>query len=172
MSKIINEYRTVEMPGDFVVFLIGMRINKFWKPWKWMPIAAAMPRMLTQLAEHPDLGLLHARSHFGVRNVMVLQYWESFEKLHAFSRNPELSHIPAWQSFNRAVKNNGDVGIWHETFMVRAGEYECIYGNMPLYGLGQAGVSLPAVGNLRQAKDRLHHLQERASMTQEQQTVG
>ncbi len=51
MLKIINEYRTVEMPGDFVVFLIGMRINKFWKPWKWMPIAAAMPRMLTQLAE-------------------------------------------------------------------------------------------------------------------------
>lgn len=29
-------------------------------------------------------------------------------------------------------------GIWHETFLVRAGEYEAIYGNMPPHGIGKA----------------------------------
>ncbi|MEO1027471.1 MAG: DUF4188 domain-containing protein [Pseudomonadota bacterium] len=156
MAKILHEYQTARIEGDFVVFLIGMRINKFWKFWKWMPIAAAMPRMLVQLAKRPELGLLHARTHAGIRNIMVVQYWESFEKLHAFSRDPELSHIPAWQAFNKAVKNNGDVGIWHETYLIRSGEYECIYGNMPRYGLGQAGDLVSAKGHLRHAKDRLH----------------
>ena len=34
---------------------------------------------------------------------------------------------------------HGDIGIWHETFRVRAGEYEAIYGNMPRFGLAAAG---------------------------------
>jgi hypothetical protein len=34
-------------------------------------------------------------------------------------------------------------GIWHETFLVRAGEYEAIYDNMPPYGLGKAGDLVP-----------------------------
>ncbi len=34
-------------------------------------------------------------------------------------------------------------GIWHETYLVRAGEYEAIYGNMPPFGLG-AGAARPA----------------------------
>ncbi len=35
-------------------------------------------------------------------------------------------------------------GIWHETYLVRAGEYEAIYGNMPPFGLGKAGRLVPA----------------------------
>ena len=29
-------------------------------------------------------------------------------------------------------------GIWHETYLVRAGEYEAVYGNMPTFGLAAA----------------------------------
>jgi hypothetical protein len=47
-------------------------------------------------------------------------------------------HLPAWRWFNRAVKASGDVGIWHETYLVRAGGYEAIYGNMPRVGLAAA----------------------------------
>jgi hypothetical protein len=35
------------------------------------------------------------------------------------------------------------VGIWHETYQVRAGAYECIYGNMPVIGLAAAGRHVP-----------------------------
>jgi hypothetical protein len=38
------------------------------------------------------------------------------------------------------MKNSrGDVGIWHETYRVRSGEYEAIYSGMPLQGLAKAG---------------------------------
>ena len=31
----------------------------------------------------------------------------------------------------------------HETYLVRAGEYEAVYGNMPPFGLGKAGRLVP-----------------------------
>lgn len=146
---------TARLDGDFVVFLIGMRINAPWKVWKWGPVAAAMPRMLIELAQQPELGLLHARTFFGFPNIMVLQYWRSFEHLHAYATDNTRAHLPAWRAFNRAVGTNGDVGIWHETFLVKDGQHESVYANMPRWGLAWAGDLVPAEGRKRTAKGRL-----------------
>jgi len=155
MPKINQGRMAAQIEGDFVVFLIGMRINKLWKVWKWLPVMTAMPRMLAELAKRPELGLLHARTHFGIRNVMVVQYWRSFDHLHRYATDKDLAHLPAWAAFNRAIGENGDVGIWHETYLTKAGEYEAVYGNMPTYGLGHAGDIIPATGQARSAKGRL-----------------
>ena len=155
MVTIRPERVTAEIDGDFVVFLIGMRINRFWKLQKWLPVATAMPAMLSELARHPPLGLLHARSHFGLRNVMVVQYWRSFQHLHAYATARDNAHLPAWMAFNKASAGNNDVGIWHETYLVRAGEYECVYNKMPAYGLGLAGKLVPAQGRRATANGRL-----------------
>lgn len=152
---IITERMTSKIEGDFVVFLIGMRINKFWKIWQWAPIAASMPKMIIELMNQPELGLLHARTHFGLRNVMVVQYWRSFEHLHRYAIDADKLHLPAWKRFNQVVKSNGDVGIWHETFLVQAGAYEAVYNNMPRYGLANAGEFIPAAGRYKSAKGRL-----------------
>jgi hypothetical protein len=45
MATTINERMTINFEGNFVVFLIGMRINRFWKIHKWLPVASAMPKM-------------------------------------------------------------------------------------------------------------------------------
>jgi Domain of unknown function (DUF4188) len=116
MAAVRAERCAAEIDGDFVVFLIGARINKFWK---WLPVMTAMPRMLAELGRTPELGLLHARLHFGFPNVMVVQYWRSFEHLHRYATDRSLAHLPAWKAFNRAVAS--DVGIWHETYLIRAG---------------------------------------------------
>ncbi|WP_374654700.1 DUF4188 domain-containing protein [Phenylobacterium sp.] len=155
MSRIIANRMCAELEGEFVVFLIGMRINKLWKVWKWWPVAQAMPRMLIELAKRPELGLLHARSHFGLPVVMVVQYWRSFEALEAYARSGSNAHLPAWQAFNRAVASNGDVGIWHETYVVKAGAYENVYNNMPAFGLGAAGVLKEAQGARQAARQRM-----------------
>ncbi len=144
-----------EIDGDFVVFLIGVRVNRFWKVHKWWPVLAAMPRVLAELAQAPELGLLHARTHFGFPNVMVVQYWRSFGHLHRYATDRSLAHVPAWRAFNQAIASNGDVGIWHETYLVRAGAYESVYANMPPYGLGVAGRLVPAQGRRMTAKGRL-----------------
>jgi hypothetical protein len=46
---------TAEIEGEFVVFLIGARINKPWTIHK-LPVALAMPRMLKELAANKDSG--------------------------------------------------------------------------------------------------------------------
>jgi hypothetical protein len=155
VTKIIPQRMTASIDGDFVVFLIGMRINKPLKIWKWMPVASQMPRMLMELEKRPELGLLHARTHFGLPNILVVQYWRSFEHLARYAGDPNAAHLPAWRAFNRAVSSNGDVGIWHETYLIKAGACESVYNNMPPFGLGAAGTLEPAHGGLATARSRL-----------------
>jgi hypothetical protein len=155
MSQIIPARMTAQLDGDFVVFLIGMRVNAWWKVWKWVPVVLAMPRMLVELAKQPELGLLHARTVFGFPNILVIQYWRSFEQLHVYASDRTLTHLPAWRDFNRKIASNGDVGIWHETYLVGDGAHESVYNNMPLFGLAAAGASVPAEGSRKSAKGRL-----------------
>lgn len=137
MSTPIQERMMGRIDGDFVVFLIGMRINRWWKIHRWLPVALAMPRMIKELSAHPELGFLGAEQWFG-RTTLMLQYWRSSELLLSYARNRNAEHLPAWQAFNKLVGTNGDVGIWHETYRVHAGEQENVYVNMPPFGAGRA----------------------------------
>ncbi len=152
---IITERRTARLDGEFVVFLIGLRVNRWWKVKSWLATAMAMPRMIKELAEHPELGFLGAESWFGRTTIMV-QYWRSTEHLIAYARNKTNAHLPAWKKFNQVVGANGDVGIWHETYKSRAGDYENVYANMPAFGLAKVGQSIPAEGHYARADTRLH----------------
>jgi hypothetical protein len=157
MAKVLKGRFAAELDGDFVVFLIGMRINRLLLPHKWLPVAMAMPRMLRELARQKELGLLGARGFVSGRTVLLVQYWRSFEQLHAYAHAREKEHLPAWAAFNRRIGGNGSVGIFHETYLVPAGQYESVYANMPEFGLGLAGKVVPAVGRMQSAKSRLGH---------------
>lgn len=145
---------TANLDGDFVVFLIGMRINKPLHVHKWLPVSRAMPRMLRELSRQPQLGLLHAEMWFG-RTMILVQYWRSMQQLLAYAKSKESEHLPAWRDFNRAIGTDGSVGIWHETYAVSPGSYETIYVNMPPFGLGKAGTVQPATARRHSAADRL-----------------
>ena len=154
MAKIINERMAAQIEGDFVVFLIGMRINKLWKITKWLPPFLAMPRMIKELEKLPseDTGFL---GHNGI-GFTTIQYWRSFDHLEAYARAQENKHFPAWTAFNKRMKNaRGDVGIWHETYLVKSGQYEAIYSGMPEYGLGRVSKLVPATGNRNEARQRM-----------------
>ena len=134
---------TARLEGDFVVFLIGMRFNRPWKLRRSMRVFMAMRPMVKELEGDPSSGFLHAEFGFVFGGPVVLQYWRSFDALERYARNPDARHLPAWRRFNQLVRDSGDVGIWHETYGVRAGEYEAIYGNMPRVGLAAAGEHAP-----------------------------
>ena len=151
----VNAQRlTASLEGGFVVFLIGMRVNQPLRIHKWLPVVAAMTRMIRELTEQPDLGLLHAEMWTSRTSIMV-QYWRSMEHLLAYAKNKDARHLPAWRAFNKAVGTNGSVGIWHETYAAAPGTYETFYGNMPAFGLGKAGRLEPAVGGRQSASGRL-----------------
>jgi hypothetical protein len=131
-----------EIDGDFVVLLIGPRYNK---PWHLLSSLRdlgeprrGMKAMLDDLVAHPEKGLLGYRMGLPV----IVQYWRSFEHLEAFARDPGDLHRPTWLNFYRRDRK-GRTGIWHETFLVRAGEYEAIYNDTPVVGLAAAGRAVP-----------------------------
>ena len=80
MAQIYPERMIPQLDGDFVVFLIGLRINKPWKVHKWWPVMSAMPRMLRELDRNPDLGCLGYIAGLKV----IVQYWRSFEHLREY----------------------------------------------------------------------------------------
>lgn len=152
MVDIVPKRVTAKIEGDFVIFLIGMRINKPWKVHKWLPVARAMRPMITELERRPESGFLGCI----LSRRIIVQYWRSFEHLEAYARDADQLHWPAWTDFNRRVgRSRGDVGIWHETYLVHAGEYECVYSGMPPYGLAKASQTVDAVGPLESASGRL-----------------
>jgi hypothetical protein len=155
MADIIQKRVCAEIEGPFVVFMIGARINRPWKVGVTAKFLATMPRMLKELAADPALGLLHVRQQFGGLSAVLTQYWRSFEHLEAYARSQEHAHLPAWQWFTKQLGSNGDIGIWHETYLIQPGCYETVYNNMPPFGLGAAGTLTDAVGARQSAHQRI-----------------
>lgn len=149
-----SERLTATLDGDFVLFLIGMRVNAPWKVHRWLPVMRAMPRMLAELQRQPQLGLLGGEMWFG-RTTILVQYWRSLEQLLAYATDRGAAHLPAWKEFNQRHAASRDVGVWHETYRVAPGGYENIYVNMPPFGLGKVGRLAPASGALGSAAGRL-----------------
>ncbi len=148
---------THDHDGELVIFLIGMRINQPWRPDRWWPVFSAMPGMLAELSRDPESGLMGYRSTFGRGGTLLVQYWNSHEKLYAYASNPTAAHRPAWARFNQMIRNApGAVGIWHETYVVDRAE--TIYSGMPPVGLAAATSSVPLARRGETGRQRLGHL--------------
>ena len=153
---------THDYEGELVVFLIGMRINRLWRPDLWWPVFSAMPGMLAELMSDPESGLMGYRLTFGRGGPLLVQYWSSSELLYAYASNPTAAHRPAWTRFNRRIrKAPGGVGIWHETYVVDRAE--TIYSGMPPAGLAAATTAVPVARRGDRAADRLNHEQGTAA---------
>ena len=132
---------TATIDGDFIVFVIGAHIGPEQNLTEALnDYSGGMLPMIDYLMEHPELGLLgyHAPSPF-----LTVQYWRSFEHLEAFARNDTAPHRQAWRQYQQRTSGTGRSGIFHETFVVKAGDYEAVYDNMPPTGLGAFGTLRP-----------------------------
>jgi hypothetical protein len=165
MSAIQRGRQLAEIDGDFVVVLHGARISLLHPLRSWVDLGSrrgGMKAMLDHLLAHPEKGLLGYTMGFPV----MVQYWRSFEHLQAFAHSHEAIHRDTVRRYYaRRLRRTGgvgtsgfrpaDTGIWHETFLVRSGEYEAIYTDMPVFGLGKAGRLKPAHVSST-ARRRLH----------------
>jgi hypothetical protein len=157
---------TADAKGDVVVLLIGMRINRFRAVRLWLPVMLAMFRMLRDLEKEPERGLLgRVLLTASPRTYYVVQYWESKDKLYGYATAPDAFHHTAWARLNRLERTGklrGQVGIWHEAYVVPEGSYEAVYGDMPAFGLAAAHGQIPLERRGRYAKDRFAHRSQRA----------
>lgn len=142
MATVVPGRMTHRHEGEIVVFLIGMTINKPWRPDLWWPPFRAMPKMLRELSEAEDSGLLGHRLLLEGRNPTLVQYWDSLDKLYAYAGQRDAEHWPAWRRFNQhAARASDAVGIWHETYL--AGSAETVYVNTPKLGLAKYTEQVP-----------------------------
>ena len=155
MEKVAPGRFTAQHDEPFVVYLLGMRINRLFAFSKWLSVARAIRPMMRTLSENPEKGYLGGRYFYYWREAGMIQYWRSYEDMERFARDPEDPHPGPWRRFNETVSADGSVGIWHEAFLVERGRYETIYGNMPPFGLAQATRAVPAVGRFDTAARRM-----------------
>lgn len=131
-----------------------MRVNNLFAVHKWIPVVMAMGKMLPELYKNPQLGFKSHEMGFG-RTLILVQYWESEEKLLAYASARDSEHLPAWKAFNKAARGSKAVGIWHETYVVSAAKTENMYVNMPDFGFGKVSELVPATGQRKTASQRL-----------------
>lgn len=152
--SIVPRRMSAKIEGDFVVFLIGARLNSWWKLGQFKWLGDAMQGMIRELEARPESGFLGYENWLSLRPVMI-QYWRSAEQLLAYARSRDATHYPVWVHFNKELARHKDIGIWHETYLVKANSYECVYNNMPRFGLAKVAQSLEAEGNRATAQGRL-----------------
>lgn len=155
MGKPVNIGRHTHLhEGEVTVFLIGMRFGRPWKVRTWWPVFSSMPRMLRYLSSRPDSGLLGFHSWPG-RTTLLLSYWKSPDHLIRFASDADAPHLEPWRRFTRTVGADPSVGIWHETYRVRPGDYEGVYVNMPAFGLAAATGVKPVGAGTATARQRM-----------------
>ncbi|MDQ1739160.1 MAG: hypothetical protein QOE53_812 [Pseudonocardiales bacterium] len=155
-STPIAESITADHDADVVVFLIGMRINRWRSIRYWGPVLLAFLPMLRELLREPSSGCRSARTFLSGRTILTVQYWDTVEQVLAYAHDPQGRHRPAWRAFNRTAARTTAVGIFHETYSVKSGNYESIYRAMPPFGLAAAtGSVAPVARRGTTARDRL-----------------
>ena len=159
-----------DIEGEFLVFVVELRIYQWWRFWKWYPVVTAMGRMLTELMKKPEFGLLNFEYWFAFRRQLFLMYWRSYEHMHDWVLNKDATHIPGWKSLNQLMKESPNVlGFWRESYVVHPCQYEAFYRNVPTVGLGRAGSLVPLQGRATTAAARLREARSKtASLAQTQ----
>jgi hypothetical protein len=155
MATIFPGRYTAKTDEPFVIFMIGMRVNKLWAINKWLPTFMAMVPMLSTLYKHPEKGFLGGYTTIGSQGPVLVQYWRSFQDLEAFAHSPSDPHLPAWRAFGKAIHGDGSVGIWHETYQVQPGAFETVYSGMPRFGLASVMEHVPVTARTNSARERL-----------------
>lgn len=113
---------------DIVIFIIGMKIQQWWKIRSWGKVFFVMSKMLKELYSMKASGLLHHEIGLSGRNIVLIQYWTSLKSLHDYAY--EKTHAKAWAGFYKTAANAKGIDFFHETYFVKAEHYESIEVNL------------------------------------------
>ena len=144
MGKLAGRRMTVEIDGDFVIFLIGARFNNKLQVARGL-VDLGGPRGMKHMLSNIS-SLIQRRGCWltkwaSRRSCSIGDHLSSWE---AFAKDKDDPHLDVRRRYWRRVGRSGRTGIRHETYLVKEGQYEAAYGNMPPHGLGRAGRLVPA----------------------------
>lgn len=155
MAHIYPGRYTAMADEPFIVFAIGMRLNRLWAVHRWLRPVIDTCRIVRLMSSAPPDGYLGGQLFFYWRGVGILQYWRGFDQLEAFAKDRDQPHLAAWRHLLNQTESDQTFGYWHETYRVDPRSYECIYGSMPRFGLAAATRHIPLTERIDSARDRL-----------------
>jgi hypothetical protein len=149
--------RLVARPPESVDELCLVRLGLVTRKLRALPYVIKMGRAIDRSSRgaiEAGAGLLSSERFLaGWGHFVVFQYWASFEALESWSHRPP--HSDWWRGALDRMRTRGDLGIYHETFLVPKDSVESIYLNCPVVGLSSFGTKGEAVGPSTTSRDRL-----------------
>lgn len=136
MSKPFLQRLEPDYDDGVVVFAVGFRINRFWNLRHVYYTYRSFYKITRELKKSPETGCLGVNTWWGLSTVSI-QYWKSYDALLEFARDKQATHFPSWFGFNQGMARSGNIGLWHEIYVVPKGRIEATYRNIQL-GLGHA----------------------------------
>src|SRR6266487_7056231 len=109
MAKVMPGRYTAQIDEPFVVFLIGMRINKLFAFWKWIPTAHAMWPMLRTLFQHLEKGFLGGQVFFYWRGIALVS---TGVHLKILKRLPEIGKSHTWLPGGAITRPLAQMAVW------------------------------------------------------------
>ena len=160
LRPVLRGRYAAKIEGDFCVFHIGVALNGLIPSKEMKKIGDAFDAMTRELEADPEkYGYLGSENYVSTNPstdvALTVQYWRSREHLNAYAREHMAEHFPAMLWSSQIMKQSAHCGFYHESFTVRAGDYEAVYINCPRVLLGKAAMLVPATGRNRTARGRL-----------------
>jgi len=84
----------------------------------------------------------------------MTRYRRSFGHLEAFAKDQDDPDLEVRRNDRRRVVKGSRSGVWHETLLVRVGEFEAEYSDVPPHGADKASSLVPVADSVG-ARQRL-----------------
>ena len=138
---------------------LGLQVRRLSALWYVAALGRAIDRSAAE-AIATGAGLLRSeRFSMGRRHFGALQYWRSFDELDAWShRTP---HLDWWRGAVERMRTRGDIGVYHETFLVARDRLESISLNCDPAGLAAFGTRAEPTGPQTTSRGRLGRFPDR-----------
>ena len=115
-----------------------MKINRVWAIHRWFRPTVNTVRLWWHVQRARPNGYLGGYLFVYAWGVGMMQYWEDFDSLEAFSHDTSQPHVAAWRQLLSQTRDDQTFGYWHETYVVDGDTSETIYGSMAPFGLSEA----------------------------------
>ncbi len=129
--------------GDCVVFLIGACLDLRHPLRGLLEISGrrGVRDVLAYVAAESDRGLLG----YDLAGFTVTQWWRTIGHLDSFAGDGVDPRLAPWRNYWKRVARSSRTSIWHETYLVRAGQYQPVYGHVPAFVRPSTAPVRPAV---------------------------
>lgn len=139
-NAILSGRWVADPPPGTTLVLFGLRVNRWARPWSWLPLLRSLRRMIREADYNPVAsGLLWATSWRDGRTFTVISYWRDFDAAMRWSQDARFHHVGVWRRYNQGrVGDSGDVGLWHEVIEIDPDRLHTIYRDVERRGLAAA----------------------------------